>query len=332
MIAGSLVGSSIMKLRNDRDPSPDLVTEDEQRPSNDATKTSCAVITAFVSKSTSKIGAYRYAPPNPDDPFATEEDDAGGEIIPCPITIVGDLRQRREEFQDKVQILEFVEFEGLPEFMTARRQGIERKQETVLKEVHERFQTIVRDVLIHRKLCHSVLGENDDPDSSSGTRTTNTSLQVGLYATPNVRLGRGKYASFLHSDSTFLPIAKRIGGPENNNSFNSNTPRVMVNVWIILNDRPPSNQLMFYQSLLQHTCQSGTKLHGQYDHIQGETLVYDQDMCWGSFYCFVSGEAKPDNETGRVLLHGAVDIPGGGGGSKTKGTNHRKSIELRYLV
>jgi hypothetical protein len=323
-----------MKIGNNRDPSPDLVTEEEQLPSSDATKTSCAVITASSSKSSSStIGAYRYAPPDPDDPFATEEDEAGGEIIPCPITIVGDLRQRRQEFQDKVQLLEFVEFEGLPEFMASRRQGIERKQEAVLKEVHECFQEIVRDVLIHRKLYHSVLGEmKDDTDSS----TSSTSLQVGLYATPNVRLGRGKYASFLHSDSTFLPIAKKVGGPDdnNNNSCNTNTPRLMVNVWIILNDRPPNNQLMFYQSLLQHTRQSGSKLHGQYDHIQGETLVYDQYMCWGSFYCFVSGEAKPENETGRVLLHGAVDIPGGGGcnNNKTKGANHRKSIELRYLV
>ena len=274
------------------------------------------------------IDAYRYgiSTVDPDDPYATEEDadgQGGGGLTPCPVKIVGNLRQRQGEFQDKVQILRFDEFEGLAHYMCLKRDAIEKRHEPTLKELHETFRSIVQDILSRKKLYHSVLGEavllNE---RGQGDRPHN----VGLYATPNVRLGRGRYANFLHSDAIFPGNSgNSINTSATSSSAKNNTTVAMINVWIVLNDVPPSNQLMFYETFLERTRQTH-QLHGQYDHVQGETLIYDQDMCWGSFYCFVSGQAKCDSAASRsVFLHGAVDIPGAG-------NIPRKSVELRYVV
>jgi hypothetical protein len=74
-----------------------------------------------------------------------------GLVVPCPVNIIGDLRsrQRQTEFQDKVQIFSFADFEGLFEYMNAPsfRLNIERRKEKTLKDVHERFRSIVHNVV-----------------------------------------------------------------------------------------------------------------------------------------------------------------------------------------
>ena len=63
------------------------------------------------------------------------------------------------------------------------------------------------------------------------------------------------------------------------------------------------------------------KLVGHMDHVEGKTLVYNDQMCWGSFYCFVAGE-RATSET--VLLHGAVDIEKKGERMATKPEGNEK--------
>jgi len=254
----------------------------------------------------SSIGSYQYSEPDPDDPFAEPTD--GGDIVSCDVNLDGQLSSWQDTFRDKLQRFRFQDFDGgLTEFMEARRPGIEANDPKVLAQVHERFRHVVQTIIVDHKLYASVLGKQGDFPQV-----------VAPFATPNVRLGRGRYTGFLHSDATFA--APR------NFAANSTSPRAMMNIWMCLNDTPPNNQLAFYHCPKHYTSLYYGKLVGQRDHIEGQTLVYDYNMSWGSFYCFVAGES---NDASSVLLHGAVDIPSSG---KQQRLPQRKSVELRYVV
>jgi hypothetical protein len=203
------------------------------------------------------------------------------------------------DFWDKCQVFDFSDFEGLDDYMNEpwRRANIEKRHPETLKSLHVRFRGIVHEIILQHKLYHSanLIGNccinstigagGENPLSSTGA----ASSMVALYATPNVRLGRGKYATFLHSDATF--------------SCNSPTaPVAMLNIWIMLNDTPQTNNhVMFYLGQKKETCHDKSRkmLYGNYDHMMitqeeqndSKTLVYDDQMCWGSFYCFVAGQA-----------------------------------------
>lgn len=281
-----------------------------------------------VTITTTRIGTYQFSDPDPDDPFADEFDCGGGTIVPCSVKLNGNLftqtiqqQQGNDKFEfckDKVQKFRFEDFQGLAEFMTLHKQGIEDKDMTTLKQVHERFQIVIQTILVQYNLYASVL---------KGMHIG----KVAPYATPNVRIGRGQYASFLHSDSTYAP-------PRNSNnstttSSSCSTPQAMINIWICLNDNPPNNQLAFLLDCpRKYTTLYHGKLIGQREYIEGQILHYDKSMCWGSFYCFIAGES---NTARNVLLHGAVDIPTTTTTTTSIGNRqveHRKSVEFRYLI
>jgi hypothetical protein len=290
------------------------------------------------------VGAYRRNTSFElsDSTIDDDNEKGGGKIVPCQVKISGNLRERRNEFQDKVQILNFGDFDGLWEYMNVptTRLNIEKRKEYMLTELHEKFRGIVQTIVAETKFCHSVL-KNYSSDSLA-------EIDVGRYATPNVRLRTGTYANFLHTDAIFVhhqnqKMNQSLAG---GTTTTSSSPLVMVNVWIPLNDEPPTNQLMFCEVPYLggiHTTETSV-VYGDFNHLVGRTLIYDDQMCWGSFYCFVSGQRSTE-ET--IFIHGAVDIPTYNDASTpehqfglqvvgTKGRSSkarvRKSIELRYLL
>jgi hypothetical protein len=65
-------------------------------------------------------------------------------------------------------------------------------------------------------------------------------------------------------------------------------------------------------------------VHGLYEDVLGQTVVFDEQMCWGKFYCFVSGQRTTVE---RVLLHGAMDMPRADSAAPA-----RRSAEMRFTV
>jgi hypothetical protein len=220
-------------------------------------------------------------------------------LVRCPVNIVGDLRKRStHKLEDKVQVFNFDEFDGLSEFMSPlRKESIESCDEETLEEVHKRFSQVVKSIVVDNRLYRTGLTEVEDP-------------QVVLYATPSVRLAGSKYADYMHNDVIFADEGNA-----------DDKPLAMINIWFVLNDTPPSNLLMFHESKAVNTRMSHM-LHANYDHMLEETLFYDKDMCWGSFYCFISGQLESSEN---MLLHAAVDVPG-------LSTEPRRSAEMRYIV
>ena len=95
----------------------------------------------------------------------------------------------------------------------------------------------------------------------------------------------------------------------------------MVNVWFVLNDQAPQNQLVFLEMESGKTVMSHM-LHAKYEDTCHKKVLYEGQMRWGSFYCFLSGQQKTARQ---VLLHGALDVPGAL-------PLARRSMELRYTI
>jgi hypothetical protein len=220
-------------------------------------------------------------------------------LVRCPVNIVGDLRKRSShKLEDKVQVFNFDEFDGLSEFLSPlRKENIESCDEETLEEVHKRFIQVVKSIIADKRLYRTGLSEVEDP-------------QVVLFANPSVRNAGSKYADYMHNDAIFTDEGK-----------SDDKPLAMINIWFVLNDTPPSNMLMFHEAKAEHTRMSHM-LHANYDHLLEETLFYDKDMSWGSFYCFISGQLESSEN---MLLHGAVDVPG-------LSMEPRRSAEMRYIV
>jgi hypothetical protein len=221
-------------------------------------------------------------------------------LVKCPVNIVGDLRKKStHKLNDMVQVFNFDEFDGLSEYMMSplRKESIESCDEETLQEVHKRFSQVVKSILAENRLYRTGLSDIEDP-------------QVVLYAKPSVRLAGSKYADYMHNDAIFADEGNA-----------DNKPLAMINVWFVLNDTPPSNLLMFHEAKTVNLRMSHM-LHANYDHMLDETLFYDKDMCWGSFYCFISGQLESSES---MLLHGAVDVPG-------LSMEPRRSAEMRYIV
>ena len=284
--------------------------------------------------------------PSIDNQHDNEEDNL--EVVPCPIWVDGRLTQRRQEFQDTVQVWTFQDFEGLSEFMDLHKRGIEQRQASTLQVVHERFQSIVQTIVDSHGLYESVLGQRDFQESALPT-------EVALYASPNVRFKRGGYATFLHSDAVY--------SSGSGSAASCCSTRAMINVWLSLNQDPFGNYpLCFVKCPVKYTRPVDTKLYGRGKYFRRPvddntdndthvdkvvTMVYDANMCWGRFYCFVSGQT---DTVQHVLLHGAVrlgtmehendsvlqDVNRKNHHQKGNSGNNRedprKSLEMRYLV
>lgn len=241
-------------------------------------------------------------------------------LVPQCVTVIDrfDIHPQRNLLQEMVVSRHFCDFQGLHEFMTAKRGLVERRHASTLRGVHERFRSIVQTLVDTRQLRFPGIPRRhpDDDNDDDGTTT------VALYATPNVRLRKGNYATFLHSDAVF-----------ERRSSNTST-RAMLNVWIRLNDTPPTDYpLCFYPCPVRNTVRDETgKCYAT--EAAGDdypVVVRDPAMRWGSFYCFVAGQqaATPSDENAHYLLHGAVHLVEA---PFTSSGEPRKSLELRYLV
>lgn len=237
-------------------------------------------------------------------------DDNDLKMIPCPVEVCGNLR---DSPHPKVQVLGFDQFDGLGQIMAATRERIESidkndkgdddNNQNFLWKVHLKFSQVVKEIILHRGL-----------DVSAKTVMSDT-LHVSLYARPTVRSEGSAHADFLHNDKIFY--AHDLVQEENAEE----TPLAMVNVWMILNDRPPKNHLVFLDIPDARCGRTAHILHPHFEQVEGKRVFYDKGMCWGSFYCFVSGEPSCHEQ---MLVHGALDIDGNEGA--------RRSIEMRFLI
>ena len=214
------------------------------------------------------------------------------------------------QFQDMVQSYQFRDFEGLEDFMEPLKERILKRHAATLQLVHQKFRDIVQEIVDSRQQFTSLLRSPTTNSSWSSSSWTN---QVGIFATPNVRLKRGNYATFLHSDAVF----EERKSSSSSSSF-SMAPKAMMNVWMSLMDGPiPNFPLCFYESSRANTTFAENKLYYCRRHaeqigndatpeaLENEVLYYDPDLQWGSFLCFVAGQPESDKT---VLLHGAVDL------------------------
>lgn len=204
------------------------------------------------------------------------------------------------EYQQLVQSYGFGEFQALQPFMESCREEIEYGSVDVLREVQQRFLPIVEEVLAKKGLFDSIRGKHGV-------------LEVQPYTEPTVRGEGSTFAGYLHNDAWYESNSNIVG---------------MVNIWFILNDSPPRNHLVFH-SASKVTVSQTHILHGVYDNICGKTVVYDQKMSWGRFYCFVSGQATAADT---VLLHGAMDVCPPNAADKTKTPERRRSCEMRFTI
>ena len=178
---------------------------------------------------------------------------------------------------------------GLATFMAQHRAGIEAGDAAALSAVHLAFRPIVEKYL--RNGLDVKLGSDQ--------------WHVARYAEPTVRGGKKTYAEYMHNDAW----------------YDEDGALAMVNVWFVLNDRPPRNQLMFC------ACDAADAIPSASAHMLHASVATDEvaceEICWGRFHIFASGQR---NTSQRVLLHGAADVPWIDPGED------RRSCELRYTI
>jgi hypothetical protein len=182
-------------------------------------------------------------------------------------------------------------------------------QDRILAAMHDAFLPIVQDIL-------------DQHGFFTSLTHNHSNIQIQKYSRPNYRQVDNQYANYLHNDTWIQSL-----DPDNDDS---NQRLAMVNIWFVLNNTPPSNTLVFLETLAGHTRQSHM-LHASMEHCRDQRVHYDADMAWGRFYLFVSGQMTTENSDQRVLLHGAATVPQEGASSLLRG-EVRQSIEMRYTL
>jgi hypothetical protein len=174
-------------------------------------------------------------------------------------------------------------------FMAELRAGIEAGDAAALSAVHMAFRPIVE------KYLRNGLDVKLDSDQ----------WHVARYAEPTVRGGKKTYAEYMHNDAW----------------YDEDGALAMVNVWFVLNDIPPRNQLVFC------ACDAADAIPSASAHMLHASIATDEvaceEICWGRFHIFASGQR---NTSQRVLLHGAADVPWIDPGED------RRSCELRYTI
>lgn len=191
-------------------------------------------------------------------------------------------------------------------------------EQALLHDLHEFFLPVVRSVIHEKGLFQSVINQKKSP------------ISIRRYGKAQIRRDAHSYAGYLHND-----VWRKANDPSDP------TFVALVNVWLVLNDEPPSNSLVFCQTTAS-LCHQSHMLHGSMENFTFEQqtttmskqqslpppiIHYDPRMAWGRFYVFVSGQVQGDCDTDRVLLHGAMDhlpsrIP----------REIRQSLEMRYQV
>ena len=291
-----------------------------------------------------------------DDSDDSSNDDQGEEeeeyppdpirLVTCPVV----LRPLEDDasYHDLVQSFGFEEFDGMKEFMMTpptRRDLILKRHPETLRLVHERLKGVVQDIVDKRVM------------NLTSTPLVGTSdAIVATYATPNVRLRPGGYATFLHADAIF-PKQQVPGSATTTSSSTSAAASAMINIWIPLGKEPISNfPLCFYKCHRNETIFAENKLYfcwgdnkdtnntntttttNNTNHRDPLELKFVPDLQWGTFLCFAAGQSISE-ET--VLLHGAVNMgdesPFYDRSSESRINNNKKgqprqSIELRYLL
>jgi hypothetical protein len=221
-------------------------------------------------------------------------------------------------YRQFVQTFRFQDFEGLEDFLTPLRERILKRHPETLRVVHQTLQGIVQEIVNHHPDTRGRLGQL----SKTGTKKDGGDfVVVAPFATPNVRLRPGGYATFLHADAIF---------PKTRNTSASSA---MINVWIPLGKTPISNfPLCFYKCPRNETVFSENKLYYCGQERDNLCFTHAPGMQWGSFLCFVAGQPVSDDI---VLLHGAVNLEEPHDYDRSSRINKkepRQSIELRYLL
>jgi hypothetical protein len=262
----------------------------------------------------------------------------GVENFPCPVSVDGDLCSRTD-LHDKVRSFNFYDFahicnrphatasmrcrETLGEYLERCKAIIERSDPVALDEMHEWFVPVVEEIIMARGLYRSEL---------------RTRIDVCRYAKPTIRGAGSTFAGYLHNDAWIDTQDSSVA---------------MVNVWsvlhemrlrrnvlcsaatcwavrrFVLNEIPPRNHLVFYEASASNVhrewgARQAHMVHGLYEDVLGKTVFFDEQMCWGKFYCFVSGQRTTVE---RVLLHGAMDMPRADSAAPA-----RRSAEMRFTV
>jgi hypothetical protein len=297
------------------------------------TSTTTTTTTSKKKVGTIHIAAHREEPETPapsttqddedddnDDNDDDDEDEEQVELIPCPVILESFQSlspQRQAQWRDKVQSFHFTDFEGLHEFMLPLKDQILKRHPPTLRLVHEQFQNILQEIIVERKVfCNSLLdGGGGGGAAAASTTTTTTTILVAPFATPNVRLKRGTYATFLHADAVFGAAASTALAGEaaerrgTTATASANKPQAMINVWMSLTDTPICNfPLCFHECSRTNTRFAENKLYYHADDDDDTTdirMLHDPTITWGSFLCFVAGQPVSSD---RVVLHGAVRL------------------------
>jgi hypothetical protein len=242
--------------------------------------------------------------------------------------------------------------ESLKEFMARSRDKLDCLDDVeisdsagmLLQDIHERFLPIVENIIGHKGIYASRLQGAD--------------FSLAMTGTAQARHASDQYAGYLHNDIWMKEVQGGGGGGggeeeggEAQTALDENSnirvkqccapppPRrllnhrvALVNIWFVLNETPPkSNTLVFYETSADKTRQAHM-LHGLVDDVQDCTVVYDETMCWGRFYLFVSGQVDTSE---RILLHGALNMDQDQAqrtGVVAEAVETRRSVEMRYNV
>lgn len=277
-----------------------------------------------------------------------------GQADECHVAVAGDLG-KQDAYANLVRVFTFEEFQtesGQPlnEWMEQIKPEIEEtndesvdgdeddgdvddedyyedRGEKALSRLHDEFLPIVKDILRQNPNLYTHGMVEDERDLGRD-------FHLKKYARPNHRTATSHYASYLHNDA-WIPWDK---DGDNDTSTSSTVKVAMMNVWFVLNDQPPSNSLVFWETAADNTVQSHM-LHAKPSDVEHSTVVYDKTMQWGRFYLFVAGQL---NTSKRVLLHGAMDVPSSTETTVASEANTpppsrhndvvRRSVEMRYTV
>lgn len=253
------------------------------------------------------------------------------------VDVAGDLSLQKD-YKDKAQVFSFQDFitkdddgstSNLLDHMNAFKESlesyssdeddddcIESFEQSLLKDLHQRFLPIVEETIEQYGLYSSTLKQYQEQVDNESGKHSNASYSLCRSGLPQVRDAEDQYAGYLHNDMWVVEDDDDDDAPI----------LAMLNVWFVLNEAPPSNSLVFLETSAKDTSQSHM-LHGIYQQVhKKKTVVHDENMCWGRFYVFVAGQRKV-NDSDRVLLHGAMDLP-----QKNKLQATRRSVEMRYKV
>jgi hypothetical protein len=173
---------------------------------------------------------------------------------------------------------------------------------TVKLLLHEHFRIIVQEIVQN---CHFLQVYSGQQASPAPT--------VACYATPNLRLRQGSYATFLHADAVYE---------------SGSSTRAMIHVWIPLS-KIVNYPLCFLDCPRDETVFAENKL---YFSVNGDGTKQDEPLVMGHNLTMDWPEKKrPANEFYCMGHDDGIDSADQGA-KRGKQTPPRMSLELRYMV